>query len=321
MIVRRTIAVVVAVGLVAGAWLVRSNVLDDDSSGGGGTAPVGTVVCVPDLAAACREAVGGAGEVELVVEDVDVTLARLAEVEAAAAPVWVTLDPLPAVAADLRAAGRQPELLVETTTVASSPMSFVVDATRIETLTAECGDPVDWPCLGALAGRPWTDVDPDAAPGSVRPGFAAHPDTALGQLGVADAVTSYFAGAPISASDPGFITWARPLADAVDPSQLQRRSAVATIQVRPSLLDVAVGAESELEGEVADLLAVAYPRSMMRADVVIAVPGGAELPGNLIDGLRAELTTSGWGDPAGGPSNVPSSAQMIAAQQAWAALT
>ena len=83
--------------------------------------------------------------------------------------------------------------------------------------------------------------------GDVRPAFAPI-DSAIGLLGVADAVSGYFGTSPIQVKDPGFVSWARPLAKAVPASALTGGTAIKTIQTRPSALDIAVGAFAELSG-------------------------------------------------------------------------
>ena len=112
-------------------------------------------------------------------------------------------------------------------------------------MTTACGDPLDWTCVGDAAGDSWEDIGGDPSWGLVRPAFAPI-DSAIGLLGVADAVSGYFGASPIQVDDPDFVSWARPLARAVPATALTGGTAIKTIQTRPSALDIAVGAVAEM---------------------------------------------------------------------------
>ncbi len=180
-----------------------------------------------------------------------------------------------------------------------------------------CGDPLDWRCVGEAAGNPWVEINGDEAWRDVRPAFAPI-NSAIGLLGIADAVSGYFGASPIQVDDPGFVSWARRLARAVPATALSGGSAITTIQARPSALDIAVGAVAEMsDTSVADVT-LQYADPMIRADVVVAVPNGVSLPGGLVEDLTALLVTNGKWDPPTSESNpLPTAVEMLAVRVAW----
>ena len=145
------------------------------------------------------------------------------------APIWITMAPFPAMVDDLRAGARRDPLGTDQTTIASSPITLVVLADRASALTTACSDPLDWTCVGEAAGNAWEEIGGDPSWGLVRPAFAPI-DSAIGLLGVADAVSGYFGASPIQVDDPGFVSWARPLARAVPATALTGGTAIKTIQ-------------------------------------------------------------------------------------------
>ncbi|MGH9134248.1 MAG: hypothetical protein ACRDZZ_09955 [Ilumatobacteraceae bacterium] len=322
MIARRLGAAALAVGLIGGAWLIRDRVIEDDASADGPPREAHQIVCVSDLETACAALDRERDDVSVRIEDAAVTLAATAGLEdASGAPVWVTMAPLPAMVDDLRDAARRAPLETTQSDIASSPIALVVPVDRAAVLAKRCGAPaIEWECLGDVAGEPWSDIDGAGLPGNVRPAFTPI-DTALGLLGVADAVAGYFGTAPIVVDDPDFVSWARPLARAVSESALSSGSAIATIQTRRSALDVAVGAEAELSDTSGSTFALAYADPMIRADVVVAVPAGTSLPGDLVDDLAELLRAERWDPPSADPNPLPGARDLLAIRAAWKEFT
>lgn len=331
MIAKRLGAVVVAVLMIVGAVAVRSAITSDetpddptrpnastsDTTAGplqGSLAPTSPprqatdqVVCAPDLADACRAAAAAIGTgIVVSIERVDDTLGNPAD----APMVWVTLDPLPAALTSV-----DPSLAYTSTVVASSPLSLVVAAERSETLTTTCGAVVEWRCLGDHAGDPWADLGGSASWASLRPGFS--PDsTAVGAVSVAAAVRSYFGTTSITATDPSFIAWARQFAGAVSTSSLSAGTAVGTIQVRPSTLDVAVGVPAELVRADDPRFTVLAVGDQTPLAVVVAERDGARAPDGFADAVGDQLVEAGW-DSDRPPSGGLSGGDLIAAVTAW----
>jgi hypothetical protein len=130
--VKRLVALLVAVGLVAGAWYLRTNVIDDDG-GDGPSAPSGeapTLVCATEVRAACERL----DDVRVTYEEPGVTLDRLAAGDDLGADGWLVSQPWPDMAA---VATSEP--------IVRSPLVAI-------TATAGPGcSPIDWSCLAEFA--------------------------------------------------------------------------------------------------------------------------------------------------------------------------
>ncbi|MEO1057907.1 MAG: hypothetical protein AAFY28_13430 [Actinomycetota bacterium] len=317
MTLKRLGALVAAIVLIAGAWVLRTNVLDDDENTGGGGASneLDVLVCAEELAAACNAAGNQVG-IDVRIEPADTTLRNWSSnpTDELAPNGWATLQPLPEMAALSRDAAEDP-LEIETVEVSTSPLVLVVDASRAPLLVDACGDPVEWRCLGELAETSWSDIDASASNGTVRPGFARTPDTAIGQLGVGAALLGAFDGAPL-VGNPDVIVWGQPLVEAVPARSLVADTAIGTIQVRQSALDVAVGARAELINPDDPRFTVVDVEQPIDATVVIARPMGGGVPDALRSALADELTASGWAAPSG-ESSVPSANDLLNTTAVW----
>jgi hypothetical protein len=321
MIVKRLGAIVLAVILILGALVVRDRVIDDNGGSGDDDPPRADreIVCVSDLRDVCDAL---ADDRDIRIEPAGATLDELAALDDPAdAPIWITMHPFPAMVDDLRVGARREPLNAESTVVASSPITLVMAAGESAALTAECGEPLEWECIGEAAGNPWTEIGSTSLQGDVRPAFARI-STAIGILGVADAVAGYFGTSPIQTDEPEFVSWARRLADAVPATAVTGANAIATIEVRRSALDIAVGAEAELSENGRASLGLQYADPMIRADVVVAVPDGASLPSGLAADLGRLLVTDGnWDPPSAEPNPLPDARELLAIRSAWMAFT
>jgi hypothetical protein len=320
MIVKRLGAIALAVILIGGAWLVRDRVIDDNgSSSGDDDQPRAgrEIVCVEDLRDAC-ETLAETLDLVVQIEDASVTVDALAALDdPSEAPVWITLEPFPEMVDSLRTIRGAPEFGAEQLPVASSRIALVIPSDRAPTLLAFCGDPIQWRCVGENAGQEWTTIDGDPAWRDVKPAFAPI-DTALGLLGVAGAADGYFGATTIDVNHTEFLRWARRLANAVPRSTLTGGTPIATIEIRPSALDIAVGAEAELSDAAGSRFTTAYADPMIRADVVVAVPDGVSVPTGLLDDLRRQLVTEGrWDPPSTDENPLPSARDMLAIREAW----
>jgi hypothetical protein len=324
MIAKRLGAIALTVALILGAWLIRDRVIDDDGGVAGDDEPPRTereIVCVSDLREAC-DALAGALDLDIRIEDAGATLDAFADQENDTdPPIWITMEPFAAMA-DMRVVIRGgPEEFGERIAVASSAIALVVPSDRVAVLAAACGEPLDWRCIGDAAGNPWEDIGGEPSWGTVRPGFTSV-DRASGLLGVGAAVAGYFGDTTIVPDDPDFQRWARPLAEAVPASALTGRTAIVTIETRPSALDIAVGAAAELSDPGGTDLSLQYADPMIRADVVVAVPDGMTLPNGIVEELARLLVTEGrWDSPSAGADPLPTALELLAIRGAWKALS
>lgn len=321
MILKRLGAIALAVILILGAVLIRDRVIDDDggSSGGDDRPRTGReIVCVSDLREACTALDEERGDIDIRIEAAGDTLEALAALDdPSEAPIWVTMEPFPAMVDSLRQVDRREPMTSDQTAVASSPIALVMQPDRAAVLSAACNE-FDWSCIGQAAGVAWEDIGGDGLPGDVRPAFAPI-NTAIGLMGVADAVAGYFGGAPIDMNDAEFLGWARRLGtNAVPQSALTGGTPIATIQTRRSALDIAVGAEAELTASEGSGFTLEYADPMIRADVVVSVPQGASAPDGLVGDLVEWLVTEGSWDPESPePNPLPVATEMLAIRSAW----
>ncbi len=205
-VVKRLAALGVAVGLIAGALFARDRWIEGDDSGGDADA-ASVLVCATELAAICSQVAGAYPDLTVRADSVGNSLTALADDE-----MWFTFAPFPEIITQTRERSGQPERVYTTELVASSNVVLVAFPDRTAALTAACGDPVAWRCLGEQAGNDWSEIGGDPSWRDIRPAFAPL-TSGIGRLGVASAVTGFFGDAPIDASDPSFTSWARPLGE------------------------------------------------------------------------------------------------------------
>lgn len=302
MILKRLAAVALSIGLIAAAFGIRRGLIEspDDASTRPAVTEASTLICPTELATVCRSIVLP-DDLDLVVDDVGSTVDRLADGDTGDAVLWLTYEPFPAVVDQIRGATGRPTLGLTTEGVASSPLALVVP-TGSDT---GCGPTIDWRCLGD---------------GERSVGFAAGPGSGLGLLGVVAAASGYAGGAGVPFGDAVFEVWLRDVISSVRTSQLSAGTAVATILVRPSAMDVAVGAAAELPEDRRDAFDVLYAGEMGSVRVVLATSSGVDLPDGLADDVAAALATAGW-DPA--DAALPGTADagvVIATRDFWSDL-
>jgi hypothetical protein len=195
--VRRLLAVLLAIALVAGGFLVRDwraagdGTLPGLPSADGGTSDEvgdGPVLCDTAIGEVC-DALTDAG-VEMRREAAGASVDRLVglgndapsdEVPAA----WVTLAPWPSIVDEARERAGAGPLFdpVEGPAVASSPLVLLIWDERAEVLAASCeSGEVDLDCLGQAAGRTWAQLGGPDAWGPFKPGFD---DPVVSSLGLA----------------------------------------------------------------------------------------------------------------------------------------
>ncbi len=297
MIVRRLMAVVIAVSLIGGAVLIRRELERDDPSGPS-AGDITMLVCAVELAAAC----GAVTELPVTIEEAGTTLDRLADADADSTSIlWLTFDPFPAMADSLRTAARLPATTFQAEAIASSPIALVAPTSVISTIGETCGTEPTWQCVAGL---------------DLRIGFARTPTSGTGLLGLVQAALGFDPAGSPAFDDAQFQVWLRNLVRSVAPSQLSSGTAIDTLQTRPSSMDVAVGTVAQLGNGRRSDFGVAYAEPMIRADVVLAAPTGAELPDEVARQLREGLVAAGWEEPDPS-SSVLDARTVLAVRALW----
>ena len=330
MVGRRIGAIAIAVALIAGALLLRRAVLDDDAD----ASPAGTVattepaaaaaelVCITELAAACDAARAEHPELRVTVEDAGATLDRLAALpDGEDAPLWLTIEPYPAMVDSLRSASDLDPLAAETQDVAATKLAVAApNDGRADALVTACAATPLWRCIGDNAGNEWTDLGGEAAWGRVRPSLGVVDRQAVALASLASAVAGYFGNADIRSSDwqndPAFTPWMGRLAGAVGESVLSGGTPLGTMAVRASALDLAATTDAEVAALGGDQ-SVLYPEPSMWAEAVLAVPGGSGAPDDLTATLASAATTAGWDAPGSAQQSLPNESTMLALRTLW----
>ncbi len=261
----------------------------------------------------------------MTIEDAGVTLDRLASLgDDETAPLWLTVEPYPAMVDAIRTAARAEPLGFTTTVLGASQLGVALPPDgRLDILVAACGTQPLWRCIGADAGAPWTDIGGEPGWGTIRPAFGDVNDSALALASFASSVAGYFGDADISRSrweaDAAFLGWSNRLADAASGVSLSGGSALGTMATRPSALDIAATAGFELATLDAgsERFAPNYPAPEMWLQAVLAVPGGAAAPGDLASDLTEQVRSSGWDDAATAVTPLPTASTMLALRTYW----
>jgi hypothetical protein len=285
--VSRILAVLVTIGMVAGAIYIRDRI-DDDGGGGGGGNGGAQLVCDPVLEAACR-AVSG----DVVVEDAATTAERVIGADSFEGDGWVTAGPWPAMVDELReTAGRTPLFGDGGRVVASSRMAVV--------------GPAETP-------GPWRAVG-DAVGGSdLRLGWR-DPASGLGVLQVGAFAVGFFDGPDFATND--FDAAFRSYLEGIeDEAEVARNPLERRLQQGVSFAAAVVSFQAEAErlleeaapGRRGDLQPL-YPDPVVAVEAVLA--GTEDGAGDL----RESLNEQGWDVPAD-RSGLPSPGVLAALWQ------
>ena len=300
MIVKRLVAALAAIGLIAGAWVVRDRVIEGDDSPADQPRDAGVLVCAAELAAVCRavaDELGGDG-LRVVEQAVGDTVEEFAAPEAEPA-LWLTFSPFAEIVDVRRTIAFATPISYTATEIASSRIGAVVRPDVTDTLAAACGRAVDLGCVGEQ-----TDLAPAVSPSS----------SGIGLITIAAA----FAARSDEVLDlDALLPWARGFQRASARVPLSGGTAVGTIQTRPTVA-VALGAEAELANSRKNAFDVLYAEPVVRATVELMTPNGLAVPDGLAELLRGALVARGW-EPAGagGAGAVPSAEEMIAIKTFW----
>jgi hypothetical protein len=284
---KRFLAVLAAIGMVAGALFVRDRIDDDGSGGGGGGGGGGaevTFVCATEFAEACGEVLD-----DPVVEDAATTAERILAGDPRPT-AWLAPGPWPAIVDELRP-GQVPLFSDGDEAIASSRLALVAGP--------------DAPATWEAAGRQVGDND-------LRLGWR-DPASGVGLLQVAAFAVGFFDGPDFARNDfPGEFT--QYLEAIVDEAEVAREPLERRLQQGPSFADAVVSFQAEADpllegaapGRRGDLRPL-YPEPVVAVEAVLA--GSGDLAADLGD----ELQERGWDEP--GPSGLPSPGVLAALWQ------
>lgn len=300
MIAKRILAALAAVALIAGAWVIRDRVIEDDPVTAEEPVDAGVLVCATELREVCRAAAAGA-DLRVVDQATWDTVEELSAPDAEPA-LWLTFAPFPEILNVQRTIAFATPFSYTATEVASSRLAAVVRPDTTDELTTACGTGTDLVSLGCVGGQ--TALTP--AVSSV--------DGGIGLLSIGAAFAAE--GGEVLDLD-ALLPWSIGFRRASGRVSLTGTSAVQTIQSKTSVA-VALGAEAELSNSRTADFDVLYADPVARATVVLVTPNGFAPPDGLVEALGAALVDRGW-EPAGqGPSaGLPSAEQLIAIRTKW----
>jgi hypothetical protein len=310
--VQRVGAVLVAVLMVVVAVWIRG-LIDDDGGGDGGTV---RLLCTTELEAACTELADHA-DVSVTVEPAGTTAQSLVALPDEQRPefdAWLAPGPWSQmVDVQRRVSGLRPAVAAPSDPIGRSPLVLVARADRAPVLEATpgCNATVDWRCVGAVAGRPWTDLPGgQVAWGTVKPAHGDPAASATALLVLSQATSEFLGTADYSRADlennDEYLDWLSAIERAIPKLPPTAASPFAEMlqQLPTATYDIVGTTEAEAGPGIADAapdrrraLTLLYPEPVVTADVVLAaVAGRGDSAGDLAGDtdLAAALARSGW---------------------------
>jgi hypothetical protein len=302
--VARILALLAAIGMVAGALVVRDRM---DGGGGGGTLGIGgprpVLVCATELATVCDSF---RDKADVTVEPAGTTADRLiAAPSEAGLDGWLVAGPWPAIVAEERKRkALAPILVSEKAGIARSPVVIVGERERVPVLSAKCGGKVTLRCLGDNGRAKWSAIGGQAAWGDVRVGLPNAAIEAEGLAVLGAATVDFFGGRTDLAradleGDPGYGTWVSQLA-----RSLPQSSDFGRMLAAKGVVDLWAGLEAQVVPQLATATArsqqldLLYPEPVVTADVTLGLASGkaADRLGNTISGDEGKqaLAAGGW---------------------------
>jgi hypothetical protein len=335
----------VAVLLVVVALYVRNRI--DEDGGSGGTV---RLLCTTELEAACTDLADNA-DVAVTVEPAGTTaqsLATLPDAERGRVgfDAWLAPSPWPEIVdVQRRVNNLRPMFATASDPIGRSPLVLVVRADRKPVLegTPACGGKVDWKCIGAVAGRSWTEL-PGGQPawGTVKPAYGDPTMSAVALLVLSQATSEFLGTSDYSKADlednDQYLDWLSSIEGAV-PSTPTNPFVEMLQQLPTRTYDIVGTTEAEAGPAIAAAasdrkkeLTLLYPEPVVTADVVLAAVSGREdvADGLDLDDVGASLARTGW-RVAGQPnargvrdtpalprqSGLPDAGVLVALQGAW----
>lgn len=330
--------------MVVVALYVRDRIEDDGGGGGGGTV---RLRCTTELEAACAALTEDA-DVAVTVEPAGTTARSLASLPDAQRPdfdAWLAPSPWPEIVDVLRRENQmRPMFAKASDPIGRSPLVLVVRADRRPVLeaTPACNNTIDWKCIGAVAGRTWTELPGgQAAWGTMKPTFGDPAANAVALLVLSQASSEFLGTTDYSRAElegDEYLDWLSGIERAV-PSTPANPFLEMLQQLPTATYDIVGTTEAEAAPAIAAAapdrrkeLTLLYPEPVVTADVVLAAVAGRQ---DIADGLdpddvAAPLARTGWrvsGQPnARGvrdtpalphQSGLPDAGVLVALQQTW----
>lgn len=295
----RLLAIVAAVGMIAGAFVYRYGMPggDGSSGGSGGSASAGTIYCASELGSAVCDAIPDAE-----VESTERTVARLIEARSASGAgvaAWITPGPwAEIVEAEL---ATKTSLLESPKVLAASPLVVV---SRKAQPIAGCPEAVTWRCLGDAAQVASFRLAAD--PGSTPAGLF----TRAAALGSFVGSTDY----PINDLDevPDASSWLDNLDRKLDRAGSFGANSLDQFLITPGAASGYITTKAMTDAAQTSDFVVAAPAPEALVQVTVARAKGSKA--RLDEGrLRKALESAGWDlDPPAPDDGLPSPGVLAA---------
>ena len=301
--------------MIAGAWFVRTKIIDGKTPSVTTTQPSGTdapangsreLICIPELAEVCRASGSAYRE-----EAAGTTFAKLVS-PTQADFVWMSLSPWPEMVDSARVrAGLPPIAADRRKALASTTVVLAAPTDRVAVLKTACSD-MAWKCLGEKMNRPWKDI---AGPAGWQDVTFRHRDplsSASGLSVLGAALAGRTGRTDLSSSDLAandVRSWATQLED----TNKQPSSDPLTSVLVGTRFDVvgALATEVPTTGRAATL----EPMPVARVSATLMATSG-NLSNDLATSLSGALGKNGW-QPGVAASGLPDAVGMEAVQRLW----
>lgn len=319
---RRPVAVLIAVGLIVVAIVVR-NRIDSGGSGNGSAGGKLKLVCTPELQSVCEKL---GSDVDVTIEDPGHTEGSLEKATGdPGVDGWLTPGPWPQIVEAARKSAGAESLLATGAPLGRTRVDLAVWPDRLAVLRQFCKGDVTWKCFGDAVGKgTWTAIGGPPAWGPISIGLPDPPNDATGLAALGAATVGYFNKTDLSStdlSDSGFQSWLRKLVQAnADHPALEdvlargpaEAAAVATLD--------AVGGPVLATSPRSPKPALTYPAPVASADVVLGSvisDRGRQLASVVDARLPDLLRKAGWPVANGAPTGLPAPDLLDALRDAW----
>lgn len=282
----RAVAVAVAVAMVAGAWVVRTQVIDGGGSGlelgGGDTA----IVCSTDLpdVDVCDEQTPAGETLDSLEAGNDIP------------DIWIAAGPWGSIA-DEAVAGDP--LFDDSLVVASTPLVAVV-----RRVPPQCGEAVTWRCLGDAAADSSVRISTIGSDRSVR--LLVRAAFVTGYLDRSDYASNDFV------DDPALANWLAEVERGLQRGRSFGATSLSDFLVKPGTADVFITTGAEAGALAASGVEVATPTPAVRVEAVAAIRDG-----RVPRGIADAFAEAGWQVPpeSTGDDGLPSPGVLLALRE------
>jgi hypothetical protein len=316
-VIARIGALVVAVALVVGALVVRSNRDAEEKRG-----PY-RLTCASELAEACRAL--SSVDVNVTVEAAGMTADRLIALPAGADTGfdgWLAGGRWTAMVAEARRAVSAEPVTDAGKALGSTRVSVAVWRDRATVLRTKCGGTLTWKCIGDAAARgTWAANGGRSEWGLVKIALADPLSESAGLVGLAAATAGYigadtFVPVDLGANDP-YLAWLTGLAKAV-PRPSPGIEPILTSG--PSVADVYIGLDAEIRSVLRTAarqgdVEVVNLSPVFAVDAMLA--GLATNPRKTPKGLDDAVRGAGWLESVTGAEPLPAAGALAGLRQLW----